>query len=45
MAKRVTVQTELATEEIHACHRSTSHPVERTRLPHPVADEGGPHAG
>src|SRR5215472_15602235 len=30
MPKRVTVQTELTTEELHARYRSTPHPVERT---------------
>jgi hypothetical protein len=44
MAKRVTVQTELTTEELHERYRSATNAVERTRLPHPVVDEGGPHA-
>lgn len=30
MPKRVTVQTELTTEELHAHYRSATHPVERT---------------
>src|SRR5581483_383682 len=30
MAKRVTIQTELTTEELHACYRSATDPVERT---------------
>src|SRR6266704_2304882 len=30
MAKRVTVQTELTTEELHGRYRSTPNPVERT---------------
>ena len=44
MAKRVTVTTELTAAELHERYRSAAHPVERTRLPYPVADEGGPHA-
>ncbi len=44
MAKRVTIQTELTTEELHDRYRSATNAVERTRLPYPVVDEGGPHA-
>jgi len=44
MTKRVTVQSELTTEELHERYRNTTNAVERTRLPYSVANEGGPHA-
>src|SRR5579871_4859890 len=44
MGKRVSIQTELTTQELHERYRTTTDAIERTRLPYPVADEGGPHA-
>jgi len=44
MGKRVKIQTDYTVEEVHERYRHAKDAVERTRLPHFVAGEGGPNA-